>query len=253
MLLRKWPEWNALANLSLTRIPGITAVTLSSATDAINAINRLQSFYEAELQGSPKQIDPDLPVAIRAEHASFTWDAPPPDVGGDKKKAKHGAAGKDKAKASPPPATSGSASPKEERIFKLNDINLDIPYGQLVAIVGPVGSGKSSLLQGLIGGRPLCFPLEYAPDLNLNAAEMRSTAGKVTFGGKVAYCPQMAWIQVGIPSFHQLRPTDSDVPNSRIQFVTTFYSVFLSTKDDTGKLSRPLSWRRTLLYCLRVT
>lgn len=26
---------------------------------------------------------------------------------------------------------------------------------------------------------------------------MRKTAGTVTFGGPVAYCPQMAWIQVG--------------------------------------------------------
>lgn len=167
----------SLTFFQLLRMPlMMLPVTLSSATDAINAINRLQSFYEAELQGAPKQIDPNLPVAIRAEHASFTWDAPPPDAGGDKKKGKPGAAGKDRAKPSPPPTASGSASPKEERIFKLDDITLDIPYGKLVAIVGPVGSGKSSLLQGLIG-------------------EMRSTAGKVTFGGKVAYCPQMAWIQ----------------------------------------------------------
>ena len=44
------------------------------------------------------------------------------------------------------------------------------------AVTGPVGSGKSSLLQGLIG-------------------EMRRTAGTVRFHGSVAYCPQSAWIQ----------------------------------------------------------
>ncbi|KAG8950683.1 hypothetical protein FRC04_007308 [Tulasnella sp. 424] len=174
--------FTSLTFFQLLRMPlMMLPVTLSSATDAVNAINRLQSFYEAELQGAPKLIDPNLPVAIRAEHASFTWDAPLLDTTGDKKKGKHGAAGKEKAKASPAPTASGSASPKEEKIFKLNDITLDIPYGKLVAIVGPVGSGKSSLLQGLIGVE--------------RAAEMRSTAGKVTFGGKVAYCPQMAWIQ----------------------------------------------------------
>jgi putative ABC transport system ATP-binding protein len=37
------------------------------------------------------------------------------------------------------------------RVTALNDINLDIPKGQLVSIVGPSGSGKSTLLN-LIGG-----------------------------------------------------------------------------------------------------
>ena len=46
----------------------------------------------------------------------------------------------------------------------------------ITIIVGPVGSGKSSLLQGMIG-------------------EMRRTAGTVRFKGSVAYCPQSAWIQ----------------------------------------------------------
>ncbi|KAG9017508.1 hypothetical protein FRB90_001017 [Tulasnella sp. 427] len=163
----------SLTFFQLLRMPlMLLPVTLSSATDAVNAVNRLQSFYEAELQGATKHIDPALPVAIRVEHASFTWDAPPPDTTGEKKKGKLG-----KGKAKAPSATADeSSSPKEERIFQLKDLTLDIPYGKLIAIVGPVGSGKSSLLQGMIG-------------------EMRSTSGKVTFGGKVAYCPQMAWIQ----------------------------------------------------------
>src|SRR5262245_51686559 len=37
------------------------------------------------------------------------------------------------------------------RVTALEDINLDIPKGQLVSIVGPSGSGKSTLLN-LIGG-----------------------------------------------------------------------------------------------------
>ncbi|KAJ3151156.1 hypothetical protein HDU86_006146 [Geranomyces michiganensis] len=58
----------------------------------------------------------------------------------------------------------------------LFDINLDIPKGSLVAIVGPVGSGKSSLLNGLIG-------------------EMKRRAGTVEISGTLGYCPQQAWIQ----------------------------------------------------------
>jgi ABC-type transport system involved in cytochrome bd biosynthesis fused ATPase/permease subunit len=64
-----------------------------------------------------------------------------------------------------------------ENVFKLNDIDFSIPRGQLVAIVGAVGSGKTSLLQGLIG-------------------EMRRTSGSIMFGGSVAYSSQSAWIQV---------------------------------------------------------
>lgn len=61
-------------------------------------------------------------------------------------------------------------------VFALNSINFKILKGAIVAIVGPVGSGKSSLLSALIG-------------------EMSRTSGTVTFRGSVAYCQQIAWIQ----------------------------------------------------------
>lgn len=120
---------------------------MSSATDAYNAIQRLQALYESEIQTDHKDVNESLPVAIRVEHADFTWDAPPP-VPEEAKSKK----GKKKAQAAPTADTSGTTTPKEEKIFKLSDITFDIPRGQLVAVVGPVGSGKSSLLQGLIGG-----------------------------------------------------------------------------------------------------
>ncbi|WWC59914.1 uncharacterized protein I303_102476 [Kwoniella dejecticola CBS 10117] len=60
--------------------------------------------------------------------------------------------------------------------FTIKNLNLSIPRGTIVGIVGSVGSGKSSLLQGLIG-------------------EMSILSGSVTFGGRLAYCQQNAWIQ----------------------------------------------------------
>jgi ABC-type multidrug transport system fused ATPase/permease subunit len=63
-----------------------------------------------------------------------------------------------------------------EDVFKIKDIDLSIPRGSLTAIVGAIGSGKSSLLQGLMG-------------------EMRRTEGKVTFSGSTALCAQSPWIQ----------------------------------------------------------
>ncbi|CAG8620597.1 18107_t:CDS:10 [Acaulospora morrowiae] len=58
----------------------------------------------------------------------------------------------------------------------LRNINITIPRGALVAVVGPVGSGKTSLLSALVG-------------------EMKKISGEITFGGSVGYCPQTAWIQ----------------------------------------------------------
>uniref|UniRef100_A0AAY4BU55 Multidrug resistance-associated protein 1 n=1 Tax=Denticeps clupeoides TaxID=299321 RepID=A0AAY4BU55_9TELE len=58
----------------------------------------------------------------------------------------------------------------------LKRINVLIPEGSLVAVVGHVGSGKSSLLSALLG-------------------EMHKQDGAVSIKGSVAYVPQQAWIQ----------------------------------------------------------
>ena len=51
---------------------------------------------------------------------------------------------------SPGPVTSPEPKEAQEVQFNLKHINLSVPCGQLMAIVGAVGSGKTSLLQGLI-------------------------------------------------------------------------------------------------------
>ncbi|KAF8598170.1 ABC transporter [Ceratobasidium sp. AG-I] len=172
-------------------------VALSSIADAWNATSRLQEVFVAEILTQTRIIDPSLPVALEVKDAEFSWDGAPPDEGASKGK------GKDKSKAkssktataevaakaaSGPgekeavtqdaagPGVGVEGEPAKEMVFKLKDVNLSLPRGQLCAVVGAVGSGKSSLLQGLIG-------------------EMRREKGSVTFGGSVGYCPQTAWIQ----------------------------------------------------------
>lgn len=57
----------------------------------------------------------------------------------------------------------------------LRDINLEAEAGELVAVVGRVGSGKSSLCSALLG-------------------EMETVGGKVRLSGKVAYAAQTPWV-----------------------------------------------------------
>ncbi|XP_059804131.1 ATP-binding cassette sub-family C member 3 isoform X2 [Hypanus sabinus] len=64
---------------------------------------------------------------------------------------------------------------KEDPVV-LERINLAIPQGSLVAVVGQVGCGKTSLISALLG-------------------EMEKQDGKVSVQGSVAYVPQQAWIR----------------------------------------------------------
>jgi len=65
---------------------------------------------------------------------------------------------------------------KEETKFQLEGLNLSIPAGSLVGVVGTVGSGKSSLLGALLN-------------------EMHKLDGTLTVRGEVSYAAQQAWIQ----------------------------------------------------------
>ncbi|KAL7749283.1 hypothetical protein RI367_005435 [Sorochytrium milnesiophthora] len=59
--------------------------------------------------------------------------------------------------------------------FALSDVDLVFPRRSLTAVIGRVGSGKSSLLYAILG-------------------EMHKRAGQVNVNGKVAYVAQQAWI-----------------------------------------------------------
>ncbi|CAL1533104.1 unnamed protein product, partial [Lymnaea stagnalis] len=58
----------------------------------------------------------------------------------------------------------------------LKKVSVSIPKGKLVAVVGQVGTGKSSLLSAFLG-------------------EMECDGGTCSIQGTVAYVPQQAWIQ----------------------------------------------------------
>lgn len=120
----------------LTMLPQV----ISNLAQASVSINRIQNFLAND------ELDPDAVnkeksmsgVAIAVQNGTFSW------------------------------ATSGDPI--------LTNINLLVPSGSLVAIVGHVGCGKSSLVSALLG-------------------EMEKLEGDVSVRGSVAYVPQQAWIQ----------------------------------------------------------
>ena len=67
---------------------------------------------------------------------------------------------------------------KEESELTLDEISLTASSGKLVAIIGPVGSGKSSIIQAVLGEFPI-------------------SQGSVNINGTISYSPQEAWVFSG--------------------------------------------------------
>ncbi len=121
----------------LTALPW-AIVTLVKLAVSINRINRFLNCEELDPNAISDSMEDDS-NAIEIKHASFKW---------------------------------GDADDS----FMLKDLNVTVPKGSLVAVVGMVGSGKSSLLSGILG-------------------DIQKVSGEVSRHGSVAYVSQKAWIQ----------------------------------------------------------
>uniref|UniRef100_A0A8C3YH35 Multidrug resistance-associated protein 1 n=1 Tax=Catagonus wagneri TaxID=51154 RepID=A0A8C3YH35_9CETA len=134
----------SLALFNILRFPlNILPMVISSIVQASVSLKRLRIFLSHEelepdsIQRRPIK-DAGTTDSIIVKNATFTW-----------------------ARSDPP---------------TLHGITFSIPEGSLVAVVGQVGCGKSSLLSALL-------------------AEMDKVEGHVAIRGSVAYVPQQAWIQ----------------------------------------------------------
>ncbi|CAM6129988.1 unnamed protein product [Calypogeia fissa] len=116
---------------------------LIAISQALVSLDRLDKFMVSrELdKGAVIRLPSGAETALAVEGGSFTWD-------------------------------------DESTVPTLSDINIDVKRGSLVAVVGMVGSGKSSLLSSILG-------------------EMPKLSGKVAISGSTAYVAQTAWIQSG--------------------------------------------------------
>ncbi|KAI8928981.1 hypothetical protein BC831DRAFT_45566 [Entophlyctis helioformis] len=153
------------------------------------ALQRMGELMLAkELDAQPEMVE-DADFALKVENGEFMWDSSPPPAPPAAKTGKKGKKAAKKAAmeakksnettltrtGSSDSGLAGSNKPKDAG-WTLRNINLTIPRGKLVAVVGTVGSGKSSLLNALIG-------------------EMKRVSGIVSFSGSLGYAPQQAWIQ----------------------------------------------------------
>ncbi|KAI5358713.1 putative AAA+ ATPase domain, ABC transporter type 1, transmembrane domain-containing protein [Septoria linicola] len=196
------PVFSSLALFNALRIPlNLLPMVLGQVVDANASLNRIAEFLAAEEVNDDSRWDEDAKHAIEIKQGGFTWErntnkdekqAPGADPKGRKQIAQEKKDAKAKAKSdkqqskldekhqSSTPA--GSASPAESVLelekppFQIDNVDLTVGRDELIAVIGSVGSGKSSLLAALAG-------------------DMRKTEGEVTFGANRAFCPQYAWIQ----------------------------------------------------------
>ncbi|OWF40077.1 Multidrug resistance-associated protein 1 [Mizuhopecten yessoensis] len=131
----------SLSLFNILRFPlSMLPQVISSIVQVSVSVKRLQHFLDNE-QLDIFSIDRDTSAkhSITIEKGTFTWE-------------------------------------KETETPTLREINLEVPDGSLVAVVGSVGSGKSSILSAILG-------------------EMEKLKGKANVKGSIAYVAQQAWIQ----------------------------------------------------------
>nr|GAT50189.1 ABC protein [Mycena chlorophos] len=146
---------------------------LSNIVDAKNALTRLTgTFYAETIDREPFIIDPNQKNALMASRVSFQWESA--TWGDTNVSAKTGKSAKER-RAADELKEDVPEKLDEQEPFAVRNINMQIQRGTLAGIVGRVGSGKSTLISGLIG-------------------EVRCASGEFSFGGTVAYCAQTAWI-----------------------------------------------------------
>ncbi|XP_012944861.1 canalicular multispecific organic anion transporter 2, partial [Aplysia californica] len=110
--------------------------TLVKSATSISRINKFLHLEDIDPDSLDRDTTNELPVQVVG--ADFCWDSSEPPI--------------------------------------LKNVNLEVKPGQLVAVVGPVGAGKSSLLSAVLG-------------------EMHRARGYSNLNASVAFVPQQAWIQ----------------------------------------------------------
>ncbi|RHZ09119.1 hypothetical protein DYB31_016195, partial [Aphanomyces astaci] len=149
--------FTALAYMNVARLPcTVFSSSIMFASEAWASCTRVGTFLLADeiaqVPPSPQVLEgaaADSSFAVEVSHGTFSWNIDP----------------------------SGRQEASEiEGPMTLKDISLTIAPNTLTIVVGPVGSGKSSLISALLG-------------------EIHQISGSRLVTGRVAYVNQEAWIQ----------------------------------------------------------
>ncbi|KAJ3100040.1 Multidrug resistance-associated protein 9 [Phlyctochytrium planicorne] len=190
----------ALALIGLLRVPIMELPSIIvfalEMTVSLGRIARFLAAPELDIHASAAEMVADSTSAIYIDNATFLWKewTGPSDAKDGKKSpsqdnkkgdSKDKETDSDKKKLMPSESaetlvdnedTSKLAENSETNSsFGLNDITISLVRGRINAVVGPVGAGKSSLLQAILG-------------------EMPKIKGNVSIGGTIAYSPQQGWL-----------------------------------------------------------
>ncbi|XP_078079204.1 ATP-binding cassette sub-family C member 2 [Mustelus asterias] len=132
--------FTSISLFNIMRFPlMMVPLLISSMVQAGVSCRRLERFLGGDnLDTSAIQQDPSYESAVSFSDATFSWN--------------------------------------KDESPTIKNVTLDIKAGSLVAVVGSVGSGKSSLISALLG-------------------EMENIKGFINIKGSFAYVPQQAWIQ----------------------------------------------------------
>ncbi|KAF9294921.1 hypothetical protein BGZ88_003089 [Linnemannia elongata] len=199
---------------------------IKSTMQAIVSLNRINKFLSDEevvLDTTVTKLDPKarLSTATLSSHtpaaglsgsephhptigfvnASFIWPNKEHDVEAKDDVKKPSWVQRIKAKFSRKSATIEepvvAEAPAAKERFKLKNITVDFPVGQLSLVVGPTGSGKSALLLALLGELEKLEGHMYLPRLDYPSDHTvaRSRRHHRTVGSGIAYVSQTAWLQ----------------------------------------------------------
>ena len=146
--------------------------------EALVAIDRVQELLFMELNfaggggGGPTADAATASSGLCVKSLSAAWPDPPEDP------PEESDSGAGQARKKEPPAAGDAEVTARWRGF--SNVSLNVDFGQIALVMGPVGAGKTTMLMSILG-------------------ELENKEGSTisTGGAPVLYCPQTAWVFPG--------------------------------------------------------
>ena len=165
--MRPSKVFTALAIMNALRFPMlILPYMLNTVSNAWVSAERVQGYLnsdEIDVEALAQREPEDKGHSIEMRDCMFKLEEP---VKPGESKEKKPSEGGDEV---------GGSTDSEVKSFELHVDRMDVDKGSLVSVVGSVGSGKSTLMLGMLNQLPM-------------------TSGTSLITGRVAYCAQEAWI-----------------------------------------------------------